>query len=50
MNIYNTNGALVLSRQDITDGTVSVADLAPGIYFVKYRRNEISGYTKLIKY
>ncbi|HBE43554.1 MAG TPA: hypothetical protein DDW27_20625 [Bacteroidales bacterium] len=50
IKIYSINGALVLSRQDITDCTISVADFEPGIYSVHYIQNGISRYTKLIKY
>ena len=50
LNIFNNNGGLVLTKQDITDKNVSVSDLTPGIYFIRYRQNGVSGYTRLIKY
>ena len=50
LDIYNSNGIRVLSKKDITDGNLSISDLAPGIYSLQYRRNGVRKYSKLIKY
>jgi hypothetical protein len=50
LNIFNIKGILILSREDITDGKLSVSDLAPGIYTLQYRQNGIYRYSKMIKY
>jgi len=50
LNIYNINGTLVLTRKDITDGYLSISDLAPGIYTLHYSQNGVRRYSKLIMY
>ena len=50
LSIYNINGSLVLSKQDITEGKLSISDLAPGIYSLQFRRNGVRKFSKLIKY
>ncbi len=50
VNIYNISGSVVLSKRDLTNGLLSISDLAPGIYSLQYRQNCVWRWSKLIKY
>lgn len=49
VSIYNINGVMILSKQGVIDGKISVADLEPGLYFIRYKQKGIWKYSKLIK-
>jgi len=50
VKIFNISGNMVMTKRDLTNGLLSISDLAPGIYSLQYRQNGVWRYSKLIKY
>jgi hypothetical protein len=50
ISIYNVNGGMILYKKEITDGSLSIEGLPPGIYVVRIGQNRNVRNAKLIKY
>jgi photosystem II stability/assembly factor-like uncharacterized protein len=48
VSIYNISGNAIIERKKITNGSLSVANLLPGLYIVRCEKNGITKNSKLI--
>jgi hypothetical protein len=48
ISIYNLSGNMILNKRKVSNGSLSIAGLLPGIYFVRCEKNGIINNSKLV--